>query len=185
MRVILIGTIFLSAATLSAQPRIHPEAAANQIDRAMAQLASADDALAAMQAMLEKDAAVLAKLREAREALEEESQPMTAVNAMALRLSEVSQLRPHEAVRHELIPVGSMLEDFRRSSANIDLGKLSRQLDTATNVASDIVVNDIRMMQPILTSLTRMQEALQTRVSAFVASQGRAMEMTARRSNRR
>lgn len=186
MRILFLTTVvLLTIPELRAQPRGATPPAAWQLERAMSQLSAADDSIAAIQHMLETDAAVLAKLREAREMLEEETQPMTAVNAAAVRIREASQLRPHRLVEHELIPVISMLKDFQQSSANIDLPRLTRQLDVATNTASDVVVEDVRIMQPVLGSLMKMQAALQARLSGLIQAQGRAMEMRAKRSTRR
>lgn len=153
--------------------------AGRQLESAMSSLGGADEALAAMQRLLERDAAVLAKLREARAILEEDTQPMTVVNAVAVRVGEATRLRPDREVRHALVPVDALLQEYRQSSANIDLPLLTREVDGAVNAASRVVVDDVRMMQPTLALITRMQEALQIRLSALVQSQGRAMELTA------
>lgn len=153
--------------------------AARQLDMAMANLSGADESLGAMQQLLERDAGVLAKLREARTILEEETQPMTVVSAVLVRVRQAEQLDPHRDVQRELDPVTSLLMQYRQSSANIDLPLLTKHVDDAVNAASDVVVDDVRMIQPALAQITRMQEALQTRLTALVQSQGRAMEMTA------
>lgn len=184
MRMLLVLSITAVITTpLFGQPAVYRgREVTMQLSRAAAQLSAADDALAALQTALERDAAILARLREARQMLEEETQPMTVVNAVHVRVSEVQQMRPPGRLAEELTLIMSTLDDYRRSSANISLPRLVSQLDTVVGMASDIVVDDVRDMQPALTALTRMQEALQTRVSAIVQAQGRAMEMTAART---
>lgn len=150
------------------------------LQRALSTISAADESLSLLQTTLERDAAVLAKLREAREVLEEDTQPMTVVNAVAVRVADAERMRPHPRVLNELDPVKSTLDDFRRSSANIDLPLLTRRVDEVLNTASDVVVEDVRALQPVLATLIRMQDALQARLSGMIQSQARAMELTAR-----
>ena len=130
-------------------------------DGAESSIRFAAEQLANDRKAIERDVAVLRRLRAADAALADSMQPANALQKAYEEVSEARRLAPDLAALQGVIKLQQALEDARRSPGAVDFGHLRSLLRTdALGPMSRVVVHNTLMLQAETVAWLRIQQMI-------------------------